>query len=137
MYDHYTVHHAEVRVIFCSTDITYLQVVLCALEDEATTSTQFTTVIENGRCSYDIVGPRGGSKQVVTLTMKVDLSVFYGRDVLSGDKYMGTPTTSPLEGCFLHVGVAGIANVNTGGVFVTTEIVYHARLSEPTRVVGS
>lgn len=137
MYDHYTVHHAEVRLIFTSTDVTYPQMAVIALEDEATTSTQFATVVENGRCSYDVVGPRGGSQQVVELTMDIDHSLFFGRNVLSGDKYMGTATTSPLEACFLHVGVSGVAALNTGGCFVSAEIIYHARLSEPTRVVGS
>jgi len=137
MYDHYTVHHCDVKVHFVSTDITYPQIVILALQDKAGTTNDPSTVLENGRCVYSVLGPRGGSHQVVTLTMSVDTSVFFGRSVMNGDKYMGTSTSSPSEGVYLHVGVAGPDSLNTGGVFMWVELTYHARLSEPAVIAQS
>jgi len=137
MYDHYVVHHAQVRVHFASQDSTYPQLALLALEDKSGTSGDAGTVIENGRAVSAILGPRTGGSQVVTLDLSVDHSVFFARSVLNGDKYQGTSSSSPSEGVFLHVGLQGPASVNTAGCYIWTEITYNARLSEPAIVAQS
>jgi len=137
MYDHYTVTHAQVRVQFATNDPVYPQNALLAIQDKPGTSTDASTVIENGRTVSQVLGPRNGSSQIVTLTMDVDMNTFFGRSVLNGDKYMGTSSSSPTEGVYLHVGLAGPQSINTAGCYVWTEITYHARLSEPALVPQS
>lgn len=137
LYDHYTVHRAEVRVTFSSADATNAQIVVLSLQDKAGTTTNAGTVIENGRCTYNVLGQRGGASQVVRLTMDVEHSAFFARSVLNGDKYMGGSTYSPTEAVYLHVGVMGLGGVDSAGANFCTEIVYHARLSEPAAVAES
>lgn len=137
LYDHYTVHRAKVRVTFTSNDATYPQFAVLALSDTSTLPSNLGTVIENGRCQYKILGPRGGSKQVVELTLEVDHSQFFARSVFAGDKYMGTASTSPSDAVFLHVGLQGYAATDTNGAYVFTEIIYESRLSEPKLLAAS
>lgn len=132
MYDHYTVTSATVRVQFSTVDANNAQIVILSLQDKLATTTNAGTVIENGRCVYSVLGPRGGNRQVVELTMNVDHSAFFARSVLNGDKYMGGSTYSPTEQCYLHVGIMGVTGADTAGASFTTEIVYHAKFSEPT-----
>lgn len=134
MYDHYTVTRAVVRVQFASNDPVFPQNAILALQDKSGTTSDPSTVIENGRCVSQVLGPRNGGSQVITLTMDVDMNTFFGRSVLDGDKYMGTSSSSPSEGVFLHVGLAGPQSVNTLGAYAWTEITYHARLTEPALV---
>jgi len=131
LYDHYTVHAAEVVVHMTSNDATYGQLCAVALSDTSSTPSNMGTAIENGRCTYQILGPRGGCKDTVTLRIAVSQSQFFKRDVFDGDKYMGTSSTSPSDAIFCHVGLQGYASTDTNGAYVWTEIVYHARLSEP------
>lgn len=137
LYDHYTVHHVEVRVTFSSADATNAQIVVLSLQDKAGTTTNAGTVIENGRCTYTVLGQRGGAGQVARLTMDVDHSAFFARSVLNGDKYMGGSTYSPTEAVYLHVGVMGLGGVDSAGANFCTELIYHARLSEPAAVAES
>lgn len=131
MYDHYTVTRAQIRVQFASVDAVFPQLAILALQDKPGTTSDPSTVIENGRCVTQVLGPRGGSSQVVTLTMDVDMNTFFGRSVLDGDKYMGTSSSSPVEGVYLHVGLTAPQSLNTAGAYVWTELTYHAHLTEP------
>jgi len=137
MYDHYTVHRATVKCSLLSIDGSYGALCILALKDSSTTSADIGTVIENGRCVYSHIGMQNSGRSCLTLEIDCDHSLFFGRDVFAGDKYQGTSSSSPSDGVFLHVGVIGVGNVDTGHIYATTEITYHARLSEPVLLASS
>lgn len=131
MYDHYTVIGARARVTFTNLDPTYSQVASLHLQDNNTTTTSITTILENGMNKYVHLSPSGGSGSSKTITIGCNVSKFFGRKVLQGDKFHGTITTGPSDQVYLHVTAASVQGVDAGAVSCTIMIQYVAIFSEP------
>lgn len=137
MYDHYTVIGARARIKFTNADTTGQNLCLIQVKDNPTVNSDLQAVIENGRARYAILNPEGSGGMTKTMTTSVNLSKFFGRSVMAGDKYQGTSATSPDDQCYLHVSVQGMNAVDTGPVIYTVEIEYIAILTEPKVLASS
>lgn len=130
-YDHYVVIGAKAYVDFHNTDSITAQTVALRIKDTATVDNDLAKAIENGLTNYTTLGQRssGANKR---LTAGVNLSKFFGRKVLQGDKYQGTYTSSPTDQCYLQIIAAPMdLATNTTKVSYTIRIEYVAMLTEP------
>lgn len=139
IYSHYTVTGFTMKATFFNTDANQPQ--FCGIKVTAAGAaiTDGRTTIEQGNCRYAILGPRdkSGSESQKSITLTVDNSKFFGKDVLSDRDYMGTNATNPLEQ--LYPTVFAFPNAVVDGDIVDCQVIidFRVQFSEPRLVASS
>lgn len=137
MYDHYTVIGARARVAATNQDTVNAQIICLQLKDNSTHVTNSETLLENGMNRWVLLGTEGSGADTKQLSINCNLSKFFGRSVLQGDKYNGTASSSPGDQCYLHLTAIPITTSANAGIRCCVEIEYIAILTEPKTLQGS
>lgn len=131
MYNHYTVVSSRAKVQFNNTDAANACTAILQIKDTATTSTDMSTVIENGRCVYCVLGPESGGSAVKSLSINCSMKQFFGKTIVTEHDYRGSISANPNEQVYLHITAAPRTTSDQDAVFVTVQIDYLALLHEP------
>lgn len=129
-YEHYTVSHAKITVIFTNNTSSQTMVGI-ALEPDATGSSDINNMLE---LPYEQMvqleaGPAYGSSK--TLSMSVNLSKYFGENVLKTTSlYRGDAISNPTEQAYFHCKAFNIKG-STADVYMTVKIEYSATFTEP------
>lgn len=134
LYDHYTVIGSRARVSFSNTDTSYQQLVALQLKDTNTTDTVTNEILEQGGVIWRTLGAHGSGQAVKDLVIKCSPSKFFGRNVMSGDKYQGTSTSNPSDQVFLHIHAGPLEAADTDIIDATVEIEYIVVFTEPKQI---
>jgi len=129
-YEHYIVSHAKITVIFTNNGATPTMVGI-ALEPDATGSTDVNNMLElpyEQMVQLEGASVYGSSK---TLSMSVNLSKYFGENVLkTSGIYRGDATSNPTEQAYFHCKAFAVKG-GSADVFITVKIEYTATFTEP------
>lgn len=133
-YDHYVVIGAKINVVAMSQSNTTPDancIVAIYVRDNAGTVGDITRVIEQGRCTYGMLGPADGKAGTLSLTHKVNPAKFLGRSKpLSDPDLKGSANGNPQEECYFEINVASIDGDDPPAVDMLVTIQYTAVLIE-------
>lgn len=106
LYNHYTVINARMRATFFSKNnnastSTYL--VGVQIRSGTTITGTPSTMIEQGESNWSYLSQGDGSKSLVTVTKKINLSRWLNQKVLEEDGNAGTAGANPFEEVYFHV----------------------------------
>lgn len=138
MYDHYVVIGSQIQCVFQNTDGARAQNVSIHLQDNATTSTDYRILLENGNCVYTTLGPATSGTDTKGLTLKCNPNKFLSRSKpLSDPDLKGTDSANPTEQCYFVVTAAPQDAYDTQQVFFQAVIQYTVVFIEPVQLALS
>lgn len=142
-YDHYTVIGAKLTLKALSQSTTLPganQVITVKLRDSTTgPPAAVTTAIEQGECTYGLLGSADGASAQLTLQKGVNPVKFLGRaGPLTDSQLKGSSGSNPLEECFFQISLQALgAGDDPPAVDFLVTIEYTAIFTEPKPLIGS
>jgi len=143
LYYHFTVLGAKCRVTFYQkTDNS--QKVLCyvGLKDSSAfqMATNFTTVTEQAKVKWRMLGDKGAANSSVAITKTFSPTKFFGitKSNMNESQYEGTTSGDPVEGAYFEVGTVNVDESSSTQPLVRAiiQIDYFAKFHGP-RAIGS
>lgn len=137
MYDHYCVTEATAHVTFSNLDKENPQTVILQIKDTNGLTSDVNTIMENGRCKTLVLEPLGAGGASKTLSIKCNLSTFFGRPVQYDDIFRGSLNSNPGDQAFLHVTAVPVAQVDADQIKFSVRITYKTIWTEPKLLASS
>lgn len=138
MYDHYTVIGAKITVQFQNIDATYAQMCFLHVQDGTSTNIDARVLVENGQCTYTMLGAKGEGRTCASLSLKCNPARFLSRSKpMSDPELKGSASSNPSEQCFFVVTVAPPNASDTSTVYLFPVIEYVVVFHEPKQLALS
>lgn len=129
-YQHYIVSASRITVIFTNNSTTPAMVGI-ALEPDASGSTDVANMLELPFEQMVQLEPSTAYGSSKTLSMSVNLSKYFGENVLSATAiYRGDAASNPTEQAYFHCKGFGLKG-GSADIFMTVKIEYTATFTEP------
>lgn len=129
-YEHYTVSHAKITVVFTNNGTTPAMVGI-ALEPDVSGSTDVNNMLELPYEQLIQLEPSTAYGASKTLSMSVNLSKYFGENVLrTTNLYRGDAVSNPTEQAYFHCKAFAVKG-GTADIYITVKIEYTAVFTEP------
>lgn len=142
-YDHYVVTGAKLTLTAMSQSTSFPaanQIITLKIRDSTTGAPSDIAVpIEQGDCTYGVIGSGNGGSSQLTLQSAVNPARFLGRrQALSDPNLKGSATANPGEECFFQITVAALASSDDPPpIDFLVKIEYTAHFIEPKNLIQS
>lgn len=138
VYDHYVVIGSKLTVRLQNTDGSRNAMVILQLQDNPTVNTDLENVIENGTCTYRMLGPATSGTDTALLKMSCNPAKFLGRSKpMSDSDLRGSSSSNPTEQAYFVLSAQASDETDTAQVFAVVTLEYVTVFTEPKQLAGS
>lgn len=130
LYGDYIVKRCWVKAVFVNSESAAGALVGIAFTQTGTSTGDVRQYIENGNCTYSVVGASTG-KDCTTVLGQIDISKMAGFNVDNSPDYSGSSGANPALQIYAHVFAAGITGGDPGSVQASVELRYDVEWRRP------